>query len=66
MQKYIFQLKNLTCEACVKIAKRKIEKMEGVVDVDLNLDGKLEITANNEIAKGDIEQALENTKYKVA
>jgi copper chaperone CopZ len=66
MQKYKFQLKDLTCEACVKIAKRKIEKIGGVMEVSLNLEGKLDINSDREIVKGDIEQALENTKYKVA
>lgn len=65
MQKYVFQIKGMTCEACVKIAKRKIEKIEGVVDVTLDLQGKLELTATREISNNDIVQALENTKYKV-
>lgn len=66
MQKYIFQIKEMICEACVKIAKRKIEKIEGVTKVNLDLSGNLEVFANKEIAKHDIEQVLENTKYKVA
>jgi copper chaperone CopZ len=65
MQKNIYTLKNLTCEACVKLSKMKISKIPGVHQVEINLQGKTEILAEREIAKEEIQKALTGTDYQV-
>ncbi len=60
-----FQLKGLCCEGCVKLIKRRLEKIEGVYSANVDLSGKTEIIADREISKSEVVKALFDTKYEV-
>lgn len=55
----------MTCEACVKLAKRRLEKIKDVTEVNLELNGKMEIQSERNISKNEIKQTLEGTGYDV-
>jgi len=57
---------NMTCDACVKLAKLKIFKINGVRDVRISdLNGRTEIIADRDIKREEIQKALVGTDYKV-
>lgn len=65
MEKINVNLIGLTCEGCVKLAKKRLEKIEGVTEANVELSGKTEITSNRPIANEEIRKALADTKYSV-
>lgn len=60
-----FQLTGLTCSACAKLAKRKIEKIEGVKDIIVEDSGKVTIESDRDITKDKMAISLSGTEYKV-
>ena len=60
-----FQLSGLTCESCVKLIKRKLGKLNGVIEVNLDIDGETEIIADQPISKEMVVTALAGTHYQV-
>ena len=48
---YQYKLGGLTCEACIKLVKMDLGGIKGITNIDLNLDGSLEIKADMEIDK---------------
>lgn len=61
-----FKLQGLTCEACIRLSKMKLEKVPGVANVQVSgLDGRAEISANRKITLEEIQSALLGTDYKV-
>ncbi len=60
------KLNGITCEGCVKMASKRIGKIEGVTKVEVNLDGTTQIEAARAIGKDEISQALVDTHYSVA
>lgn len=60
-----FKLDGLTCEACVKLATRYLQKIDGVSLVKVGLDGKAEIRADRPIDKTEVEKALADSDYRV-
>lgn len=65
MQTIQIKLKGLTCGACQKLIQRRIAKINGVSDVQVDTDGKTIIGSNRRIKLDEVEKALEDTKYKV-
>jgi len=65
MNKMNFLLKGLTCEACAKLVKRRVGTINGVTDAVVSLDGKMEVSADREIAKREISDVLSGTDYGV-
>lgn len=66
MEKIEFKLEGLTCDACVRLSKMKLEKVPGVENVQVSgLDGRAEISANRKITLEEIQNALSGTDYKV-
>ena len=62
---YQYKLGGLTCEACIKLVKMDLGGIKGITNIDLNLDGSLEIKADREIDKDEIVTALKDTEYKI-
>lgn len=61
-----FQIEGFHCEACVKLAKRKIEKISGVNEVAISgIDGEIEVLATREVSLGEIQEALVGTDYSI-
>lgn len=65
MQTFNFKLTGLTCGACAKLAKRRIEKIVGIRDVDILDNGNSTIVSDLAISKEQIKEALFGTDYKV-
>lgn len=63
---YKIQLQGLHCEACKKIAERRIGKLEGVnsVNVDLNQQTAL-VQAYRSLSQAEVEEVLKDTEYKI-
>ena len=63
---YKIKLQGLHCEACKKIAEKRIGKLEGVssVNVDLNQQTAL-VQTNRSLSQTEVEGALKNTEYKI-
>lgn len=59
------QLSGLTCSACQKLITKRIMKIEGIKEVNVELNGKTEIDAQRNISQEEIMKALEGTEYKI-
>ena len=64
-----FILKNINCEACIKVSQMQIKKIAGVLDVRLvrhgsEADGELE--ANRDVSLTEVKEALSGTTYEVS
>lgn len=65
MSSSVFNLTGLTCSACQKLISKRVMKINGVENVDVQLDGNTTIKANREILAEELKKALEGTQYKV-
>ncbi|OGG15356.1 hypothetical protein A3D77_07485 [Candidatus Gottesmanbacteria bacterium RIFCSPHIGHO2_02_FULL_39_11] len=68
MNNYTLTLKisGITCEACVKLIKKKVGRLTGVTDVAIkNNNGETTITSSNELKVSDIITALSGMPYTV-
>ncbi|MFA5776358.1 MAG: heavy metal-associated domain-containing protein [Patescibacteria group bacterium] len=63
---YKIKLQGLHCEACKKIAEKRIGKLKGVgsVNVDLNQQTVL-VQSNRSLSQTEIEGVLKDTEYKI-
>lgn len=60
-----FNLTGLTCSACQKLISKRVMKIDGVENVDVQLNGNTTIKANRQILAEDLKKVLEGTQYKV-
>ena len=61
-----FKLNGLTCEACVKLASKRLERLAGVENVIIKLaTGETEIIANHEISDNEAELVLTGSGYSI-
>lgn len=60
-----FNISGFTCGACANLARKRIEKISGVKNVEVDLTGKTIISSDHEINKEEIQQALTDTHYIV-
>ncbi|OGG22120.1 hypothetical protein A3D03_02030 [Candidatus Gottesmanbacteria bacterium RIFCSPHIGHO2_02_FULL_40_13] len=68
MNNYILNIKisGITCEACIKLIKKKVGKIIGVKDVVIKENnGETMIVSENELKTSDIASALQGLPYKV-
>ncbi len=65
MSSDIFHLSGLTCGACQKLIQKRISRINGVLDVQVDADGKTIIGSERQIKIDEVEKALEDTKYKI-
>lgn len=66
MQTIKINIAGMTCDACVKLSKLKISKINGVRDVRISdIKGQTEILADRDIELEEIQKALIGTDYKV-
>lgn len=68
MNNYILNLKisGITCEACIKLIKKKVGKIIGVEDVVIkDNNGETLIVSENQLKISDIEIALKGLPYIV-
>jgi len=60
-----FSVTGITCEACLKLIKRRVEKVEGFLDLNISLSGDATIIANRPVELDEITKALEGTEYQI-
>ena len=61
-----FNLKGLTCEACVKLSKKRLMKIEGVKDASVDLNGEVSVSSDIKISLDDVRDTLKDTSYVVS
>lgn len=60
------QLSGLTCGACEKVILKRLQKIEGVKEVNVSSQSQqASITASRSISKEEVITALGGTHYKV-
>lgn len=60
-----YQISGFTCQACARLAQKRIEKIEGVTEVSVQESGETMIAAARNIDKNEINEALKDTNYKI-
>jgi len=55
----------LSCDACQKVIQKRIAKIAGVEDVNVEANGSTMIMVRNKLTKNDLEKALSGTSYKI-
>lgn len=68
MNNYTLNLKisGISCDACIKLIKKKVGKIIGVKDVVIkDNNGETVIVSENELKTSDIVTALKGLPYKV-
>jgi copper chaperone CopZ len=54
-----FKITNLTCQACVKLSTTALNKIPGVIKVEINLEtGLINLTSEHQIAWNEIVKIL--------
>jgi len=65
MNKINFKLSNFHCESCAKLSSKKISKINGVSDININLTGDGYLLSDRNIDKSEVEDVLKDTNYKI-
>lgn len=66
MNKLNLKISGITCEACIKLIKRKVGKLDGVTDVTVkDYDGETTITSIKKLNISDIISSLSGLPYQV-
>lgn len=61
-----FKLDGLTCEACVKLASKRLRSVPGVLDVNINLvSGETHVSSETVIDLESLTECLAGTTYKI-
>lgn len=60
------QLTGITCEACVKLIQRRLQRLPQIKEVVVERSGQTRIVADRAVAAEEIGQALAGTPYQVA
>lgn len=62
-----FKLEGLSCEACVKIASKRLSAVAGVSEVNIDLaSGNTSVLSEEKIDLATLEKSLADTTYKIA
>lgn len=66
MQDINFKLAGLTCEACVKLATKRLKKIPGVYEVSVDLaTGETGVFSEADLDLDLLEQSLSGTHYSI-
>ncbi len=58
-------LSGLKCNACVKLVKSKIGKIDGIKSVEVNLTGETCIISERLVTRDEIKHALSGTDFGI-
>lgn len=59
-------ISGITCETCIKLIKKKIGEIDGVLDVFIkDNDGETTVVSHHELTVSDIVTALQGLPYKI-
>ena len=62
----LLQINGMTCEACIKLIKRKLARLEGVSEVIAHdVSENVQLISNKSYTKEEIQEALNGTPYTV-
>lgn len=62
-----FKVLGLTCEACVKLASKRLEKIPGVIEVKLDLaSGEARISSEVSLSRDTLAASLAGTDYSIS
>lgn len=65
MTKQKIQLFGLHCEACKKLTEKKIGKIDGVTNVNVDLSTQVaEVQTERSLSNEEVNSVLEGTQYK--
>lgn len=66
MQNIDFKLTGLTCEACVKLASRRLQKIHGVSGVQIDLkSGETRVSGDDQLDLRVLAESLIDTNYSI-
>ena len=66
MKEINFKLAGLTCEACVKLASKRLKSVPGVLDVNINLaSGEASVSSETDISLDSLAVSFDGTTYKI-
>lgn len=60
-----FSISGITCEACIKLIKRRVSAISAVKDINISPTGALLVTSERKIDLSEITKVLEGTDYQV-
>lgn len=60
-----YKISGFTCQACARLAQKRIEKIEGVSEVSVLESGETSITVDRNLDKNEINEVLKDTTYKI-
>ena len=61
-----FKLAGLTCEACVRLAAKRLQKIPGVVEANIDLQtGNAHVTSVADLDLDILSKSLEGTSYSI-
>ena len=64
--KKTFEVKGMHCASCVRVIERKLKKVEGVTDANVNLaTNKATVTSHEPISDHRLQDALKDTSYEL-
>lgn len=61
-----FKVSGMHCEACQKVIEKKLMKIEGVTEVNVEPNGEVAVTADHPVELGEVQIALDGTDYQVS
>lgn len=65
MSEYTFKILGITCDACIKLIKRRVGSIGEVTEVDVNQTGTTSIKASRSLTKEEIRYVLKGTHYQL-
>lgn len=65
MKEFTFHVKGMHCDACVKLLKLKIGRIEGVTEFMVESTGQARVVSLRTLTPHDIQFALQGTEYVV-
>ena len=62
-----YKVTGMTCGHCVQAVTSEVSKIEGVTDVDIDLEsGNVTVTSETEVQDADFQAAVDEAGYEVA
>ena len=58
-------LSGLECNACIKLVKSKVGKIDGIKSVEVNLLGETCIISERQVTKDEIKRVLSGTNFEI-
>ena len=62
-----YKVTGMTCGHCVQAVTSEVSKIDGVTDVEIDLDsGNVTVTSQSEVQEADFRAAVDEAGYEVA